>query len=404
MNFLRLVMLATAACLLCASCQEKEIKRRTVGYKGKAKSNPFLAAERFLAKEGAEASSEHGLGRLDESTAVLFLPPSSVNTVGRGKRLLQWASGGGHLVLMLEGGEMGGNDFTMHPVSSRWLREPENGLDYLLDKIGVKYAPQELEGKVGDTPMTLDQWEAMEEKERALLGSEKYTVNLGHGALELRRWEPETLGYRARYPGDYGSRENGVGSGEHRFVSIKHGSGRVSVLADARPLRNRYLGYADHAGFLAGLVELSRPGKVVFSSGEGDGFFSMLWRHFRLGVIGLLLLVVFWLWRHLPRFGPEQDIGGGGTREFSEQLRGTGRFLWRHQRDDALLGALRANVHRRLSLRPGMSREGVFEQLAATSGLPQESVVEAMTRERITEPGAMVRVTSNLQKILKHIH
>jgi len=404
MKFLCLIMIGLSVCLFLTSCGEEEIKRRTVGYKGKAKSNPFLAAERFLTEQGKNASSEHGLGRLDYETGTLFLPPTSINTVGRAKRLMAWVSEGGHLVLMLEGGEMGGNDFSVAPSASFWSNEePSDGVAHICDELNVKYEKTD-EVVVTTSTMDIDDWEAMDEKDRVLLYSETSKINLGDGEMAVHYWTGSAFKSGRRSMRDYASEDSKGEDNEHHFLSLTHDMGRVSFVSDARPFRSRYLGYADHAKFLATLVDLSRPGKVIFSSGDGDGFFAMVWRHFKMAVLGLLAVVVFWLWRHLPRYGPEQDIGDGSTREFSDQLRGIGRFLWHHKRDDTLLGALRATVNRRLSLHPGISHEGIFEQLAETTALPVESVIEAMTREHITEPSVMVRVTKNLQEILKHIH
>ena len=123
-----------------------------------------------------------------------------------------------------------------------------------------------------------------------------------------------------------------------------------------------------------------------------------------MAVLGLLVTVVFWLWKNLPRFGPEQDLADGGMREFSGQVRGIGRFLWRHKRDDSMLAAMRGTISRRLSLTPDGSHEGIFDQLAASTALPVEAIIEAMTREQIREPGVMVRIVRNLQLILKHIN
>jgi len=398
---MRFVLLGLLLCLFCSSCQETEIKRRTAGYKGKAKSNPFLAAERYLNGLGFQASSEHGLGRLDHETATIFLPPSSLNTVGRSKRLLDWVEAGGHLVLMLEGGDMGGNDFVIQPGTSFWSEEPSDGVIYLLGELEVEYESKDASVSSAASSMDVDDWEAMEEEDRVLLESDESKIDLGDGEVTVHHWAQNSLSYSVEYRGDYGSEDD---ENDHRYLSLAYGSGRVSLLSDARPIRNRYLGYAEHAKFLANIVSLSRSGKVVFSSGDGDGFFTMLWRHFRMAVIGLLAVVAFWLWRHLPRYGPAQDITDGGTREFTEQIRGIGRFLWRHKRDDALLGAMRATVNRRLSVNPGISQEGIFEQLSEKTQLPVESVIEALTREQVTEPAVMIRVTQNLQKILKHIH
>ena len=420
---MRLILWTLFICVFCSACQETEIKSRTVGYKGKAKLNPFLAAERLLTKEGFEVFSEHGVGRLDYETTTLFIPTSSLNTVGRTKRLLEWVASGGHLVLMLEGGEMGGNDFVITPRKYHWQDEPTEGVQYLLDEVGVSYELKEEESptmttEVDDdtteaeddtteadhdrTEVELDEWESMEEKDRVLLGSEESAINLGSGELVIHHWSDILLEYTVWDEGDYGSGD----SAEHRhhYLSLSHEYGRVSLLSDARLLRNRNLAYSDHAEFLVTLVELSNSGRTVFSSGDGDSFFAMLWRHFKMGVIGLLVVVVFWLWRHLPRYGPAEDIGDGNTREFTEQLRGVGRFLWRHKRDDSLLNSLRGHVNRALSLQPSGSDEGVFEQIAEKTGMPVASVSEAMTREQITEPAVMVRVTQNLQKILKHIN
>ena len=399
---MRFILLTLFVCFFCSSCQETELKRRTLGYKGKAKANPFLAAERLLNKEGFDAASAHGFGRLDEQTATLFIPTSSLNTVGRAKRVLEWVASGGHLILMLDGGEMGGNDFVITPSGSYRDSDLAAGVQHLLDEMNVVCHTEDLSSSTSSSKMELDEWEELEEKDRVLLESEESKINLGDGELVLHSWSDKTLEYNIWSGDDYGSGESD--KGEHRYLSLRHGSGRVSLLSDARPLRNRYLGYGDHAEFLITLAYLSDSGKIVFSSGEGDGFLAMLWRHFKMAVIGLLAVVLLWLWRHLPRYGPAQDVGEGNTREFTEQLRGIGRFLWRHKRDDSLLGSLRAHINRALSLHAGISDEGIFEQLADKTGLPVESVIEAMTREQVTEPGVMVRVTQNLQKILKHIN
>ena len=91
-------------------------------------------------------------------------------------------------------------------------------------------------------------------------------------------------------------------------------------------------------------------------------------------------------------------------REYLGQVRGIGRFLWQNKRDDAMLGAMRRTIQGRLALISGEDQEGVFEQLAETTGLTLEQVIEAMTRNEVREPGTMVRVTRNLQKIYQQIN
>lgn len=401
---MRGVLLMIFALLMVSSCSEKESKRRTLGYRGEAKSNPFLAAQRFLESQGKQVVLEHGLSHFDESTAVIFLPPSSMNTVGRSKRLLEWVADGGHLVVMLDGGEMGGGDFTKNPGKQSIfnLKEDRPGVNYLLDELDITLDDREhvsTDTEVDVDDLETDAWEDMAESDRVLLDSEEAEMMFESEPIKVHHWSDQVLIYPEMYEEEYGSGEVNE-SEKHRFLSVTYAEGRVTWLTDARPFRNRYIAYADHALFLKELTRLSGPGKIVFSSGAGEGLFTLLWRHFSLFLLASLVAVTLWLWRHLPRFGPEQDIGEGQMREHTSQVRGIGRFLWRNKRDDVMLDAMRASVNRRLSLAPGPASEAAFEQIAKQSNLPVVDVTEAMIRKQIHEPGAMVRVIKNLQQIL----
>lgn len=399
-------LLMAFAAFLFSGCGETEKKRRTTGYKGEARSNAFLAAQRLLEKQGHDVEKRSGLGDLDYTTSVVFLAPSSLNTAGRAKRLMEWVEQGGHLVFMVSGGEKSGNDFHMPDESVSWsmFDEESSGVEHMFAELGVKVEgwPTEPETPLPSS-ISRDDWEAMAEKDRVLLGSEVSEFQPAARKLEIRHWADKALIHKVDYRGDVGSADK-PSENKHRFLSLAHGSGRVTVLGDARPLRNRYIGQADHAHLLTDLVDLSRPGTVVFTNGAGEGFFSLVWRYFWMAVVAVIVAVVFWLWKNLPRFGPVQDLPESGMREYLGQVRGIGRFLWRHKRDDAMLGAMRRNISRRLALTSGEHHEGIFEQLAETTGLGVEQVIEAMTRERIREPGTMVRVTRNLQKIYQRIN
>ena len=403
--------------LLVVSCGKTEKKSRTTGYKGEAKNNPFLAAQRYLEKQGEDVSSGHGLSHFDDHTAMIFLPPSSVNTVGRAKRLMKWVKSGGHLVVMLEGGSIGGNDFLVNPSDpiDFDIEVERPGIDYILEELEVESkkwahvssdeeAEEEADEDVAETDedekLSIEKWEELAESDRVLLGSEVSEMMFEGESLTIHHWADQGLYYDEIFENEYGSGELDD-TNKHRFLSVTYDSGRVTLLSDARPLRNRYIGYADHARFLEELVAFSRDGAVIFSNGEGDGLFSLLWLHFRLGMIAMLLFIAFWLWQHLPRFGPDQDIGVGEMREFSSQVRGIGRFLWQHKRDDTMLSAMRASVNRSFSLQSGVSGQVVYEQLSEKSGVPLESVIEAMTRENVHEPSVALRMIQNLQLILK---
>jgi hypothetical protein len=51
----------------------------------------------------------------------------------------------------------------------------------------------------------------------------------------------------------------------------------------------------------------------------------------------------------------------------------------------------------------GQAEESMIETFAEKSGLDVEQVIEALTRDNVTEAGDMVRITRNLQTILKSL-
>lgn len=398
-------LLLVFSVLSLASCGETVDKRRTTGYKGEAKRNAFLAAQRLLEKQDETVDFRSGIGGLDTTTSTLFLPPSSLNTVGRSKYINSWVENGGHLIVMISGGRKRGNDFRPADVpgdADDQVVTP--GLEYLLEKLKVELVDWHDKPDVSAVDkLDRDAWEAMEEADRVLLGSEKISFSLGSQKMEIHHWVGKALEYDVDHHDEYGM-DTAQGMGKHVYLSLPYGGGRVSLLADARPLRNRYIAYGDHARFVIELVGLSRDGAVVFVDGGGDHFFAMVWRYFWMAVLGLAVLIVFWLWKNLPRFGPLQDMPESEIREVSGQVRGIGRFLWRHKRDDAMLASLRGAVNRKLSLDADGSHQAAFEQLAHSTGLPVASVIEAMTRTHVREPGAMVRVVRHLQQILQTIN
>ena len=204
-------------CVCCFSCGKTEKKRRTLGYKGEAKNNPFLAAERFLTEGGSAVESQHGLSEFNDETTMVFLPTSSINTVGRAKRLLTWVEQGGHLVVMLDGGERGGQDFVKEPT--RWslfdsdVEQP--GIDYLLGEFDLELEEWDHERSDSGKDLSdleIDEWEELKEEDRVLLGSEQSELILNGEPMTIHHWSNQGLVCPEVYENEFGSGENN-GSG-----------------------------------------------------------------------------------------------------------------------------------------------------------------------------------------------
>ena len=70
------------------------------------RSNPYLAAERFLTDQGRAVDHAQGLGGLTETKdsrqVLLLLGERSTMTPAQAERLLHWVDKGGHLVFVAE--------------------------------------------------------------------------------------------------------------------------------------------------------------------------------------------------------------------------------------------------------------------------------------------------------------
>lgn len=353
-----------------------------LGYRGKARLNPYLAAERYFAEKlSVPVRSSRSLADLDESISVVTMPASFLSTRLMGQRVLDWVGNGGSLILLMEGGESHYNDF-----SDRALGPPKNeknekelelpGLDLILAK----------------TDMTLETREFVMKKG-------------GKDDPGERDWHEENVSMDERdflleQEGELAFAEDG--DEPWPVVSASPGEGIIYFLANARPLRSAYLDRADHLAFLETMIG-DPSGEVLFLYGEGFSFWSLVWRHgWRLVLAGLVMLMV-WLWLRLPRFGPRQEEERADDRQYDELLLAGGRFLWKRKAVAPLLLPLREEIQRRFHLRHELvseaERASLFEELSARSGMKLEEVIEAMSREDLQDGATLTRVVRGLKQL-----
>jgi len=114
-----------------------------------------------------------------------------------------------------------------------------------------------------------------------------------------------------------------------RALHFSHGKGSVTAVNDLRFAKNWYIGRDDNAEFFVRLVQLDRkPGEVIFFSSSSGGLQAWLRLHaWRVG-IALGVLIVFWLWSLVPRFGPLRADPEPQRRRLLDHLRANGRLLW----------------------------------------------------------------------------
>jgi hypothetical protein len=375
------------ALVLFSGCGQKEERRKVeeipIGYVGKARLNPYLAAERYLNQQGWDVESSRTWLNYDDETQMIILPGSFLRTKGIAMRVLDWVNQGGNLVITIEGGEPDRNDFT-ESGSGMGVSEPGyyDGLDHVLEQFKISSSQYS--------------YQAAEEDSK----------NRGHLSRpwELVKTKEEWGGYSLEFEGKVALKiEKGrnliqTQTEESRMVGMNYGDGEVLVLAHARPFRNPYLARADHAEFLDHLSErYGSTGKIVFLYGSSNSFFGLVWKEGWMVVIAGFILLVAWLWMRIPRFGPILRDNSVKRQPYGESLITSARFLWRTGELEHLVRPLRYQLE---GENQGDS-ESFYDRLAEESGLPRDEVAEVFTIDPPKDPGHILKVAQKLQILFK---
>jgi len=358
----------TAAALALTACEYTEVERE-IGYKGKARVNPWLAAERFAGRMGWEVRSMISWTAPAGEDAMWIIPASILNNESFTNRIEQWVGIGGHLILLVEHADEATNDWSVgHPPL---VLEP--ALFSMLERAGIVLKP---------------------------------APSAGGGAVATE------IGFAGRtFKVDATSRTSVALTGGRPgvFASVQAGEGRITVLTDGRLFRNRWIGENDNAALLGALVKAMRyEGALVFMRGSGLSLWALSRIHLQPFMLGLAVWVLLWLWKNSTRFGPMEAASVPPvSRGHARHLEALGDFLWRLDRAASLLGPLRRQIielGQRASLRAAR-RDGDFHQfLADRSGLPCERVTRVLAAAVPADPAHLTRVTADLQQLEKVLH
>jgi hypothetical protein len=380
----------------------------TDGYKGAAKLNPYLAAQTFLREaHSAEVKVKNGFVRYDAETGMVISPASTLSSEIMVKKMLRWVRNGGVYVCLLERGEKRWVDIgeNCDHDTSDWgwdwnLDEVDNEpLDYLLDRMSIELIDDPSGKTTGGKSYRGDP------KDPVVLGEELPLVETVQVEMNGTDYELQLGGTQVmKMNGSLAYNDVTDGEPHHRFLGLEHGSGRIYFITDGRLFRNPYLVMSDHAAMLESMRgEVSAD--IVFGYGNRRGFWSLMISYAGPALLGVFALLVFWLWKSIPRFGPLLEITESHARDYAQSVSNTGRFLWKYKSAGVLLTSMRENLLRRSGMfnTEGQAQEAMIETFAEKSGLDVEEVIEALTRENINEAGDMVRITRNLQTILKSL-
>lgn len=382
------------------TCYERRTREIDAGLSPEARRNPYLALTRLLARSGHEVEAIDGLGRLTTlppEDGVLVLPIER-RALGpaRAQAILDWVAAGGHLVT----------------VTYTLADEPRRRPDLLLDPLGFRQylgddsdlpfgdapgppasPPARDDGRVADLPWTLPtppSWQPAQAR------VPDHDVSLRVEFDGRFRWGDE----QARATWAVASER-----GTH-LLSARHGRGRITALTDDLFLRSEHIGRADHAEFALRLVRVGdRHGPVwIVYSEAWPGLLTRLRDDGWPVLVAAAALLLTWLWRIVPRFGPLRPDPPPERRRWIEHLDAVGRFHWRDDGGRPLLAAVREAVVRRIASRdPAWLRLPAAERaarVADAAGLAPAAALRALEADpaRLDEAG-FVAVVADLEAI-----
>jgi len=320
MNIRRVFVVAIlAACLAAAALWfysnfERRTESEWIGFQGKARYDRWLAAERLLQRMGAKAAAVRSLPELGS------LPASATLLLPRGRQalspqlrqsLLDWVQQGGRLIVEAE---------------------IPNLPDPLLGALGVRRKLI----RTADTPKKDEDDSGRLAPIEVALPPELAPVTVGMNPhIDLK-----ANGALAQF-----------GNGEaNTMLLLQAGRGHALVLNDFEALSNHSIGEYDHAEFLWRIVQVDQgaPSVFFFYDPRKLSLFEWLRAHAWSAVAGAAVLLLIWLWRAVPRFGPTAPDPERTRRRLLDHLRASGRFLWAHDGAQVLVDAAREACLRRI--------------------------------------------------------
>jgi len=325
--------------------------KRWVGPSGEARRNPFLAAERLAVRMGMAGTSQlRALPELDalKPGGVLIVPNRrQALDAPRVQRLVQWVHAGGHLIAEAE----------LPGVA-----------DPLFDAFSVRR-------------------EAAQDAATKPLRAGNLLVSF-HGATRLK---PELAEEPRLQVGD-------------KLFSYRRGKGVATLATSLNFARNGLIGQHDHAAFFWALASATPAQTLhVFFRPERLSLWGFLKANALPALAAAGALLLLWLWRIMPRFGPVAPDLPPARRRLLDHLRASGRYYWAQGLRSRLAVAARDAALRRLArAQPDFgasSQKEKSERLAKLIDIAPEEASRFLGAAGAMRGADFIRVAQHAQRV-----
>jgi hypothetical protein len=350
------------------------------GFRGQARTNPYLAAERLFQRLGSEARTvQAGLPIPPPGHTLFLLRRERSVSEAELEKILAWVAAGGRLVVAQTGAPL---------------------IDPLMRRFGITARVPDLTAEDSEDEAAAQDEPADEVIDLALLPGD------GHARVGVPRSVPRLRADDARAP--FARAGSATGS---FFLLYQWEQGEVLFLADASFLRNDRIGRHDHAALAWHLAtgggETLPAGVEIVFRDDVPPLSRLLARHAWAALLSGSLLLAAWLWTSGSRFGPPVPDPAPERRGLLEHITAAGEFLWRTGRSAELLDGARLSLQQRIERRqPAWARlpqRDLARRLAALSGLPPARVDEALRGRSASDPAeffSLIQILESLRRSL----
>jgi hypothetical protein len=333
--------------LMLALSLERRTETKDVGFQGEARTNPYLAAERFLNEMEIPAQSKVGFSGYEDLNRSVMILASTRFTLGqqRAEAVYKWVAGGGHLIMIYQ----------------------EN--DDLFFETPVEEFP--------DVIHTDDQQSS---NFRYTYGGSEYQITQQYIFYDYDR-------------------------GEDLFtLEFDYGEGRITWLPEFKFATNRTIAAKDHAAFLLALVRAryDQPEAVWLVYRETfPSIWNLLFQQARAVIVAALLFLIVLIWHKMPRFGPIRPDPPLARRRLLEHLSASALFYRTHGMSDHLIEVTRAALWRHIRrLYPhwsSLTKEALSQHINNKTGLSETMISEALEHNGTWSEESLVRAIGNLE-------
>jgi hypothetical protein len=194
-----------------------------------------------------------------------------------------------------------------------------------------------------------------------------------------------------------------IGAGSITWYNAELTSERFFRFASSPPLLD-----GENAAIFAHAVQLRRGDHVVFATEmQRASLLTLIWRHGAPAVALFLLLVALAVWRGSLRMGPLSPPAELARRSLAEQIRGTGRFIFKTNGGRSLHAAVvRALFEAARRHIPGFDRLAPrqrIEAIARIAKLDADTLAHAVDAGDLRRPAEFRRVIALLESVRRRV-